>query len=213
MLEKMPGYYRKSKVMNDIAQSIENEFERLKAETTLIENQFFVILSDRDIKSHEEDVGLVPDTSADIETRRGRVLSKLRGTGTVTKTMMKNVAASFVNGDIEIIEYPSEYCFAVNFTSKTGVPYNIADIQAMIEEIKPAHSAVEYIFTYRLWQDILDEIQIWTTAKNYSWEWTLTFEVKSKLNISDSGIFYCPKGNGNGKVIWNEKRAYARRNE
>ena len=213
MLEKMPGYYRKSKVMNDLIHSIENEFERLKSETTLTENQFFVILSDRDIKSHEEDVGLVPDTSADIETRRGRVLSKLRGTGTVTKTMMKNVAASFVNGDIEIIEYPSEYCFAVKFTSKTGVPYNISDIQAMIEEIKPAHLAVEYIFTYRLWQDILDEIQIWTTAKNYSWEWMLTFEVKSNLSISDAGVYYCPDGNGNGKIIWNNIKAYARRNE
>lgn len=209
----MPGYYRKSKVMNDLIHSIENEFERLKSETTLTENQFFVILSDRDIKNHEEDVGLISDTSADIETRRGRVLSKLRGTGTVTKTMMKNVAASFVNGDIEIIEYPSEYCFAVKFTSKTGVPYNIADIQAMIEEIKPAHLAVEYIFTYRLWQDVLDEIQIWTTAKNYSWEWMLTFEVKSNLNISDAGVYYCPDGNGNGKVIWNSSKAYARRNE
>ena len=213
MLEKMPGYYRKSKVMNDLIHAIENEFERLKQETILTENQFFVILSDRDIKNHEEDVGLVPDTSADIETRRSRVLSKLRGTGTVTKTMMKNVAASFVNGDIEIIEYPSEYCFAVKFTSKTGVPYNIADIQAMIEEIKPAHLAVKYIFTYRLWQDILDEIQIWTAAKNYSWEWMLTFEVKSNLNISDDVVYYCPDGNGNGKIIWNEKRAYARRNE
>ena len=213
MLEKMPGYYRKSKVMNDLIHSIENEFERLKQETILTENQFFVILSDRDIKSHEEDVGLVPDTSADIEARRSRVLSKLRGTGTVTKTMMKNVAASFVNGDIEIIEYPSEYCFAVKFTSKTGVPYNIADIQAMIEEIKPAHLAVKYIFTYRLWQDILDEIQIWTTAKNYSWEWMLTFEVKSNLNISNAGVYYCPEGNGNGKIIWNNNKAYARRNE
>ena len=213
MLDKMPGYYRKSKVMNDLIHSIENEFERLKQETILTENQFFVILSDRDIKNHEEDVGLVPDTSADIETRRGRVLSKLRGTGTVTKTMMKNVAASFVNGDIEIIEYPSEYCFAVKFTSKTGVPYNIADIQAMIEEIKPAHLAVEYIFTYRLWQDILDEIQIWTAAKNYSWEWMLTFEVKSNLNISNAGVYYCPEGNGNGKIIWNNNKAYARRNE
>ena len=213
MLEKMPGYYRKSKVMNDLIYSIENEFERLKQEIILTENQFFVILSARDIKYHEEDVGLVPDTSADIETRRGRVLSKLRGTGTVTKTMMKNVAASFVNGDIEIIEYPSEYCFAVKFTSKTGVPYNIADIQAMIEEIKPAHLAVEYIFTYRLWQDVLDEIQIWTTAKNYSWEWMLTFEVKSNLSISDAGVYYCPEGNGNGKIIWNNNKAYARRNE
>ena len=213
MLENLPGYYRNSKVMNDLIHSIENEFERLKSETTLTENQFFVILSDRGIKIHEEDVGLVSDASADIETRRSRVLSKLRGTGTLTKTMMKNVAASFVNGDIEIIEHPSEYCFAVKFTSKTGVPYNIADIQAMIEEIKPAHLAVECIFTYRLWQDILDEIQIWTTAKNYSWEWMLTFEVKSNLSISDAGVYYCPDGNGNGKIIWNNNKAYARRNE
>ena len=160
----MPGYYRKSKVMNDLVRSIENEFNRLNAETTLTENQFFVILSDRDIKHHEEDVGLVPDTTANLDTRRGRILSRLRGTGTVTKAMMKNVAKSFINGDIEIMEYPSKYCFAVKFTSKTGVPYNLGDIKSMIEEIKPAHLAVEYIFTYRLWQDILDEIQIWTAA-------------------------------------------------
>lgn len=209
----MPSYYRKSKVMNELLNSIELEVDRLKEQVNLTENQFFVILSDENLQKHEQDVGLATDLSADLDTRRGRVLSKLRGTGTVTKTMMKNVAASFVNGDIEIIEYPSEYCFAVKFTSKTGVPYNIADIQAMIEEIKPAHLAVEYIFTYRLWQDILDEIQIWTTAKNYSWEWMLTFEVKSNLNISDSGIFYCPDGNGNGKIIWNNSKAYARRNE
>ena len=208
----MPGYYRKSKVINDLVRSIENEFNRLNAETTLTENQFFVILSDKNIKHHEEDVGLVPDTTANLDTRRGRILSKLRGTRTVTKTMMKNVAKSFINGDIEIIEYPSKYCFVVKFTSKTGVPYNLEDIKSMIEEIKPAHLAVEYIFTYRLWQDILDEIQIWTAAKNYSWEWMLTFEVKSNLNISDDGIFYCPDGNGNAKVIWSKNKAYARRN-
>ena len=213
MLEKMPGYYRKSKAMNDLVHSIENEFERLKAETTLTENQFFVILSDRDIKNHEEDVGLVPDASADIETRRGRVLSKLRGTGTVTKTMMKNVAASFVNGDIEIIEYPSEYCFAVKFTSKTGVPYNIADIQAMIEEIKPAHLAVEYIFTDRLWQDVLDELGTWQTVNNYTWQEVLTFEIVYSLIVSENSVYYCPNGNGNAKVVWDENRAYARMEE
>ena len=41
----------------------------------------------------------------------------------------------------------------------------------------------------------------------------LTFEVKSNLNISDGGIFYCPDGNGNAKVIWNQNKAYARRND
>ena len=133
MLKKLPSYYQKSRVIKELFKSIELEFKSLSEETVLTENQFFVILSDRDIAKHEQDVGLVPDTAADLETRRGRVMSKLRGTGTVTKTMMKNVAASFVNGDIEIIEYPSRYCFAVKFTSRTGIPYNIEDIKAHLK--------------------------------------------------------------------------------
>lgn len=209
----MPGYYRKSKVMQELIKSIELEFERLKEEVTLTENQFFVVLADKDIQKHEADVGLTPDPNADIETRRGRVMSKLRGTGTVTKTMMKNVAASFVNGDIEIIEYTSEYCFAVKFTSRTGIPYNIADIKAMVEEIKPAHLAVEYIFTYRLWQDVIDALGNWTTVKTYTWEYLLMFENKNTLKIFDDGrVYYSPDGEGNGSVLWDETKAYARRN-
>ena len=214
MLKKLPTYYQKSKVIRELFKSIELEFKSLSEETVLTENQFFVILSDRDIAKHEQDVGLVPDTAADLNTRRGRVMSKLRGTGTVTKTMMKNVAASFVNGDIEIIEYPSRYCFAVKFTSRTGIPYNIEDIKAMVEELKPAHLAVEYIFTYRLWQDVLDTLSNWTTVKSYTWEQLLVFEITNNLTISDDGkVYYCPSSKGNALVIWNENKAYARRNE
>lgn len=214
MFNNLPAYYRKSKVFSDIERSVKNEFERLRNEIEITENQFFVILTDRDIKTHETEVGLTPGLSADIETRRGRILSKLRGTGTVSKTMMKNVAASFVNGDIEIIEYPSEYCFAVKFTSRTGVPYNLADIQKVIEDIKPAHLAVEYIFTYRLWQDVMDALQLWETVNTYTWGSLLTFEVNRNLYISDDGYVYYHTGeNGNGIVVWNENKAYARRIE
>jgi len=214
LLKKLPSYYRKSKVMQELFKSIELEFERLKDKVALTENQFFVILTDENIQNHEQDVGLTPDPSADIETRRGRVMSRLRGTGTVTKTMMKNVAASFVNGDIEIIEYPSQYCFAVKFTSRTGIPYNIADIQAMVEEIKPAHLAVEYIFTYRLWEDVIDTLQNWTTVKTYTWDEVLVFEHKKVLNITDEGaVYYTTEETGNGTVVWDGTNAYARRNE
>ena len=213
MFDSMPSYYKKSRVMNEILVSLENELTRLKNTVELTENQFFVILSDKNIDLHEQDVGLVSDPTADIETRRGRVLSKLRGTGTVTKTMMKNVAASFINGDIEITEYPSEYFFSVKFTSRTGIPYNISDIQNMIEEIKPAHLAVEYIFTYKLWQDIMSILNNWKTVNTYTWELLLSFEILMNLNITDAGVYYCPDGTGNARVVWDGNRAYARRDE
>jgi len=193
--------------------SIEDEFHSLNSEIQLSENQFFVVLADKNISEHEKDVGLTPDTNADIDTRRGRVLSKLRGTGTVTKTMMKNVAASFVNGDIEIIEYPSEYCFAVKFTSRTGIPYNIIDIQNMIEEIKPAHLAVEYIFTYRLWQDIIDTLNDWENVKSYTWDWLLSFESKNNLNVVEDKVFFCPDNNGNAYIVRYDDKVYARRDK
>ena len=214
MFENMPNYYRKSQVMTELLSSIEKEVNRLNDEVTLTENQFFVLLSDKDIERHEQDVGIPLDMSADIDTRRSRVISKLRGTGTVTKTMMKNVAASFVNGDIEVVEYPSRYCFAVRFTSKDGVPYNIEDIKAMIEEIKPAHLAVEYVFTYRLWEDVRDVLQKWKMLTNYTWDWLLTFaEPKYVYLDAQNNIYFAPNNDGNATIVWDDKRAYARRNE
>ena len=197
--------------MNELFRSIESEYARLENEVKLTENQFFVILADKNIQNHEQDVGVSPDDTADLETRRGRVLSKLRGTGTVTKTMMKNVAASFVNGDIEITEYPSRYMFSVAFTSKQGIPYNLQDIKDMIEEIKPAHLAVEYIFTYRLWEDVKNDLQNWTMVKPYTWEELLTFHVRNYLTVTESGIYFCPEAQGNARVVWDGIKAYARR--
>ena len=210
-MSDLPAYYRKSKVMNMLFRSIESEYKRLRNEVTLTENQFFVILAGKNIQNHEQDVGVIPDEAADLETRRGRVLSKLRGTGTVTKTMVKNVAASFVNGDIEITEYPSRYMFSVAFTSKQGVPYNLQDIKDMIEEIKPAHLAVEYIFTYRLWEDVKKDLQNWTMVKPYTWEELLTFHVRNYLTVTESGIYFCPEAQGNARVVWDGIKAYARR--
>lgn len=214
LFENLPLYYKKSKVMKNLIESIEAEFNALKQKTNLTENQFFVILADEDINRHEQDVGIIPSPTSDIDSRRGRVMSRLRGTGTVTKTLMKNVALSFINGEIEIVEYPSEYYFAVKFTSKTGIPYNISDIQSIVEEIKPAHLAVKYIFTYKLWQDISETLQNWTMVKTYTWEELLSFETSNFLTIADDNkVYFCPDSSGNGKIIWDGAKAYARRNE
>lgn len=207
--KNLPSYYRKSKVMKQLMDSLESENERLRQEVQLTENQFFVLLADKNIADHEKDIGLSPDISSNLDTRIGLVLSRLRGTGTVTKTMMKNVAASFVNGEIEIIEYASQYLFAVKFMSKQGIPYNLADIQKVIEDIKPAHLKVEYIFTYRLWQDVLNTLASWTETRSYTWESLMTFETKNNIRIVENMPYYCGAG-GNGIVIWNENRAYAR---
>jgi len=59
--------------MNQLMDSLELEYERLKQEVRLAENQFFVLLADKNLSNHEAEVGITPDFSAYLETRRGRI--------------------------------------------------------------------------------------------------------------------------------------------
>ena len=82
----------------------------------------------------------------------------------------------------------------------------------MIEELKPAHLAVDYIFTYRLWQDILNLLGDWQTTKLHTWDWLLSFETQRNLRIDENdNVYFMPDNDGNAIVIWDNNKAYARR--
>lgn len=95
--------------------------------------------------------GITPDISKSYEYRRTRIVSKMRGAGTTTAALIQNVAESFSNGDVEIIEVAAEYRFDVKFVGTLGIPPNMDDLTAAIEQIKPAHLAYAYIFIYMVW--------------------------------------------------------------
>jgi len=50
-------------------------------------------------------------------------------------------------------------------------------------------------------------------VSTHTWDWLLSFEVKQNITVTDTKIYFCPDGNGNAIVVWNQGRAYARRNE
>ncbi len=102
----------------------------------------------------ETALGLQTDVSKPYEYRRTRIMSKLRGAGTTTVAMMQNVAESFSNGEVAIIEYNSENRFEVKFIGTIGIPPNMEDLTAAIEEIKPAHLEYTFEYTYRTYGDL-----------------------------------------------------------
>ena len=93
--------------------------------------------------------GIQTDIEKPYEYRRSRIISKMRGAGTTTKELVKNVAESFSNGEVEVIEYPGEYRFEVKFVGTLGIPPNMGDLTDAIDEIKPAHLAYTYVIIYR----------------------------------------------------------------
>jgi len=102
----------------------------------------------------ERTYGIKTDTTKPYEYRRTRIISKMRGQGTATAEMIRNVAASFADTEVEVIEHPQQYHFEVKFTGRLGTPPNLDDLTATVKEIKPAHLTFGYLYSYLLIRDI-----------------------------------------------------------
>ena len=82
--------------------------------------------------------------------------------------MIENAAKSYSNGEVQVIENAADYSFKVKFVGTKGIPANIADLTLTINEIKPAHLAFTFEYTYNTWNDIAG--MTWGGASAYTWE-------------------------------------------
>ena len=115
----------------------------------------------------EKQYGIRTDRGLTYDQRRSRVMSKMRGAGTATVDLMKNVAESYANGEVRVKEEPEAYRFTVEMISQVGIPSNFEGMKAALEEIKPAHLAMEFFIRFHIWKTYLD----WTWKKAAGMTW------------------------------------------
>ena len=154
MFDYMPRDYEGYRESRVIIQTEAAEFEALNAAIADVLEQFDVDTATWGLVYWERICGISTDESKPVEQRRSVVKSKLRGIGTVTVALIKNVAESWYNGEVEVTELPSLYTVKIKFVSKLGVPSNLTDIQNALREILPAHLAINFEFSYLLIKDV-----------------------------------------------------------
>jgi hypothetical protein len=131
------------------------EHDAVKEQLLFIIDQIFAAsASSWGLDRWEKDLELKTDTSKPDDQRRSRVVSKLRGLGNVTVNLIKNVAESFVYGTVDVIDNPALYTFTIKFIDPLGIPANLDDVKAALEDVKPAHLAVLYEFTFTTYGDL-----------------------------------------------------------
>lgn len=167
-MQQLPRYYRTSRVMTDMSRSMDTELQQVQDRVDNILNQFFVDTADFTLERWEQELGIPVNNTKPADYRRSVIKSKLRGSGTVTVNFIKNVAESYSNGEVEIQEDNASYSFTVKFVGTKGIPPNLDDLKLSIEEIKPAHLAVDFAFTYTIWEEVKQ--MIWHEVKGVTWE-------------------------------------------
>ncbi|BCJ92598.1 hypothetical protein acsn021_01670 [Anaerocolumna cellulosilytica] len=167
LMQHLPDYYVNNQTMETLQGLLSVHINKLAEDFNNTLNQCFVNTATELLSRYEKIYGLTVDVTKNHEFRRERIRAKIRGTGTVTKQMIAQVARSYSNGEVEVIENNEESSFLVRFVGTKGIPANITDLRLTIEEIKPAHLRFEFEYTYNTWKDV--GRMTWGEATELTW--------------------------------------------
>lgn len=156
--------------------SFGHELEEFREGIWDVANQFFVNTATWGLEQWEKELGLSAYVGKPAAQRRSRIISKLRGVGTVTVKLIQKVAQSYDGGLVTVDDHPEDSYFIIKFIDTKGIPPNLDDLKEAIEEIKPAHLEVVYEFTYTVWDEV--KAITWNEVKTGTWD-----ELKSRSII------------------------------
>lgn len=176
MLSYVPQFLREARSYKAIIDAQGAELDVINTNLQDVLSQFYVETATWGLALWENMLNIRTITNKPIEERRSNIIAKLRGVGTVNVALIKNLAESYVYGTVNVLEDNANYTFTVKFVDVLGIPTNLDDVKAAIEEIKPAHLNVEYEFTYTTWGEVRSIT--WGQVKISTWD-----ELKTRMVI------------------------------
>lgn len=151
LINRLQPFQRKSKIYKEIFDADTMQLTNRDDRTADLKLQLSVDTATWGLVFYENDYGIKIDESKSLTDRRALIKSRMRGSGTVTSSLMKNVALAFTGGEIDV---GFNGKINITFTNIVGIPPNLQDFKEGIEEIKPAFLDVIYEFLYNQYQDL-----------------------------------------------------------
>nr|WP_298833927.1 putative phage tail protein [uncultured Planococcus sp.] len=154
MFDAMPGYYRENVEAKAIVDAHADLHNRIAGDTQDVLAQFFVESATWGLAHWERIFGIPTDEAKSLGERRSAIYARMRGVGTVSKRMIKNVAESWYGGEVDVVEVPGEFRIVIRFVSSYGIPPNLGDVERALRLLMPAHLFIEFEFKYTTYNDI-----------------------------------------------------------
>ena len=168
LMKYLPTYWHEIEQMKVLQEILGKNLAEVIAFKQDLFNQMFIETATWGLSRWEKIFDLPIEIEKNYSFRRERIKAKIRGAGTTTKQLIINIASAFSNGEVEVIEYPNEYRFVVKFVGVKGVPANMKDLTSSIEEVKPAHLAFTFEYTYNYWNNL--KAYTWSALSIHTWD-------------------------------------------
>jgi len=167
LIERYPTFYANSPEFKDLQAAIEPEIRALWEARDGFLAQLNVETATWGLKYWEQTLGIPVEESKDASYRRSRIQSKLRGAGITNVALIKSVAESFSNGEVEVTEYPSLFKLEIAFVGTKGIPPNMEDFTRSLRDILPAHLEWAYTYVFNTWGNV--STITWSQATELTW--------------------------------------------
>lgn len=165
IIDKINRLNARDPMVSNLMNAIQLELNEQKQATSQIGiDILFDECSEKVLSLYEKEAGVNP-SSTTLADRRSAVMAKWLSDGVPSLAMIQQVADAWNYGKVKCTYL--DMTIHVSFVDK-GIPTGIDDLMAAIEKVKPAHLAVEYIFTYNTWNDIAN--MTWAEASDLTWE-------------------------------------------
>jgi hypothetical protein len=102
MVEEAPSYYQDALTYQQIQDAKAQEYDLLQEKIEDLRLQLNPTTATWGLKYYEKELGLPSDEAKPIEERRSNVVSKRRGFGNFSADLVKTVALSFTNGEVNV---------------------------------------------------------------------------------------------------------------
>ncbi|MEF3302387.1 DUF2313 domain-containing protein [Paenibacillus sp. GYB003] len=162
MLSYLPRYYDTSRAIRSLLQGEGNELNQLHEALNGILLQLYVRTADWGLDQWEKEMGLSFDAGKTNNARRDQIVSRLRGYGTATGRVVREVAEAYDGGAIDVIENFAGSAIVIKFVDTRGIPQNLEDCKEALRAVVPAHLDIGFEFRYFLWSDL--------DAKQLTWD-------------------------------------------
>lgn len=168
MLEYLPWYERKSQVFDSVLNAYDKEFRRLEQNLEVVKRNMFIDTSIETLPIHERDLGIKSIKNLGYDQRREQISSRYRSSfDQTTEETIKNVAAAYSNGEVEVNLTDTEGMYEIKFIGSRGVPNNLEGLKVALDIIIPAHLGLTYKYTFTPWEDL--QLKTWGDCLSKTW--------------------------------------------
>lgn len=168
IIKLINAVYRSDKFTNDYTEALGIVFQRLIDFCNSIKNnQFFDRLDEDGAQWWENHLKITPTKNQTLKDRQARIQAKYLSDGHNEIKLIQQVCDAWQNGEVEADFENGK--IKIEFIASYGVPSDLDSLKESIEEIKPAHLPLMWVYRYLRKRDIhqvLTKSQMQSYRKN-----------------------------------------------